>query len=71
MELSLSFLRENSNKMRFIDLSQNFCDWLSEPENIYWKGKPDALSYLSKNVACLRFYQHKRGILTFQPIQNN
>ena len=28
MELSLSFLRENSNKLCFIELSKNFCDWL-------------------------------------------
>ena len=28
MELSLSFLRENPNKLCFIELSQKFCDWL-------------------------------------------
>lgn len=38
------FFRKNLNKLWFIELSQNFCDWLSEPENIYWKGKPEALS---------------------------
>ena len=26
MELSLSFLRENPNKLCFVELSQNFCD---------------------------------------------
>ena len=28
MELSLSFFRETPNKLLFIELSQNFCDWL-------------------------------------------
>ena len=46
MELSLGFLRENPNKLCFIELSQNVCDWCSNPEKIYWKGKPKALSYL-------------------------
>ena len=50
---------------------QNFCNWLYEPEKIYWKGTPDALSYLKKNIVCLRFYQDKRGILTFQSTQSN
>ena len=27
MELFLSFLRENPNKLCFIELLQNFCDW--------------------------------------------
>ena len=40
MELSLSFFRENPNKSCFVELSHNFCDCLSEPEKIYWKGKP-------------------------------
>ena len=35
MELSLIFLRENPNKLCFVELYQNFCDWLSEPEKIY------------------------------------
>ena len=51
MELSLSFLRENPNKLCFIELSQNFCDWLSKHGKIFWKGKPEALSYLPKNIA--------------------
>ena len=34
MELFLSFLRENTDKLCFIELPQNFCDWLSEPEKI-------------------------------------
>ena len=45
MELSLSFLRENPNKLCLIELSQNVCDWFSKPEKIYWKRKPKALSY--------------------------
>ena len=44
MELSLLFFRKNLNKLWFIELSQNFRGWLSEPENIYWKEKPEALS---------------------------
>ena len=35
MEPHLSFLRVNPNKLCFIELSQNFCDWLSEPEKKY------------------------------------
>ena len=50
MELSLTFLRENPNKLRFIELSQNLCDWLSEPEKTYWKGKPKALSLSQKKI---------------------
>ena len=34
MELFLSFLRENTDKLCFIELPQNFCDWLAEPEKI-------------------------------------
>ena len=71
MELSLSFLRENPNKLSFIELPQNFCDWLPEPEKIYSEGKPKALPYLPKNNACFKFYQHKFGNVAFQPTQSN
>ena len=71
MELSISFLRKNPDKLCFIELSQNFCDRLSEPENIYQKGKPEALPYLPKKFVCFSFYQHKREMLAFQPIQKN
>ena len=70
-KVSPDFLRENPNKLCFIELSQKFCDLLSEPERIYSKGKPEALSYLPKDIASLTFYQHRRGILTLQPSQNN
>ena len=53
MELSLSFLREDPNKLCFIELS--------EPEKNYGKGKPETLSYLLENIACFRFHQRKRG----------
>ena len=53
MELSLSFLREDPNKLCFIELS--------EPEKNYGKGKPEALSYLLENIVCFRFRQRKRG----------
>ena len=38
---------------------------------LYCKGTPEALAYLKTNIACLRFYQHKHGNLTFQPSQSN
>ena len=72
MELSLTFLKQYPNKLCFIESTQNCYDWFSAPEKIYWKGKPEALSYLPKNMACMvRFYQHKCGILVFQSTQNN
>ena len=35
MELSLSFLRENPDKLRFAELSQNFCDQLQLVEQFF------------------------------------
>ena len=67
MELCLGFLRENSNKFCFIE----FVTVCLNLKKIIEKRKPEALSYLQKNIACMRFYQHKCGFLTFQPTKNN
>ena len=34
------------------------------------KERSEAMSYLPKNIACVRFRQHKHEILYFHPIQN-
>ena len=70
-EVLFRCFEESPKKLCFIELPQNFCDLLSEPKIIFSKGKPEALSYFPKNIACLTFYQYKRGILTFQPTQHN
>ena len=68
MELSLSF----SGKT-LINWVLQSCHriFVTGCVGLYCKGKPEALAYLKRNIACLGFSQHKHGNLTFQPSQNN
>ena len=36
-----------------------------------WLTESEAMSYLQKIIACLRFYQDKRGMLNFKPSKDN
>ena len=69
MDLSLILFRKILNKLCFIKLSQNFCDWLSESAKKVFKRKTRNHALFSQNVFFCRFYQVKLGILTFQPTQ--